>query len=574
MEWLSNLFLPRLDSELFQSWPQVIVERFFQVKERETNLLREIKGGVIHFFCTAFILAVNPSLLSGDNGVSSDRQVAVATAISTGISSILGGCCTNLPFVLAPTTATSLYFGLVIQNSNADKLVGNVSVLLLGLLFICCSMNAAATKFISKITPFNIKVGAILGISLLISLEALCQLQVVQRGTRTILTAGEFSGDVYIAFMALVVIGVSLHYQVKGAFFVGIIVATFLYALSDHTANKSWPPETIIAESSDLPNGIQINVAGFSTPFVYKLMFDLFIISVILVDGLGQGLADIAALPCSGTGAGNWLYFALGFGSLLSACLASGPMLLSPESAPGIKAGSKTGLSSVVCGCLYLLTIPFTPVLATLPPAATSPVLLMIALMLFENSSKIAWHSVRESIVVFTMIIIIPFTYSIFNGVVMGITIFIVMYLATDTKHFLRKCRKVLSSLYREIFASDDGVDGQDDVEYRKLAGNDSAEESPTSGLDDDDADLSEDDDGDKALSFNLNLNEKVTRRSSLRDGVSSDGQSSSPRTLLTSLSTSGAAWPLESSSSELPTLTSFDEYRKQNRKLRGTMRI
>jgi len=479
MERYGTLFAPRKADEETASYLQIVVERFFSIRERETNLLREIKGGVVHFACTAFILAVNPTLLSGDSGVAEGRQVAVATALATGFSSILCGCTTNLPFVLAPTTSTSLYFGLILQNTAMSRTNGNVSILLLGLLLLGCSMNGGAVRVLNKVVPFSIKVGAILGIAMLVSLEALCQINVVQRGDRTILTAGEFTGDVYISFFSLVVIGVCLHYQVRGAFFIGMLTSAILYVISD--SHKTWPPLNFFAMAGDFPSFFDISRSGFSDRLVWKLFFDLFVIAVILVDGLSSGLAVTAGLGADSPiwkQQSRWLYFAIGSGSIFSSFVGAGPVLISPESAPGIKAGSKTGLSSVVCGLLYFATIPFTPILATLPAACTTPVLLCIALMLFESSGKIAWHEIRESIVVFTEIVLIPFTYSVFNGVVMGICMFTCFELAVRPVSFLKRSKRaagVLRSALLSEHNTNDQIDknveevDEQDMEYHRM---------------------------------------------------------------------------------------------------------
>lgn len=577
-DWWGGLLLPRLNDEIFKSWPQVVVERYFQINERGTTISREVRGGVVHFCCTAFILAVNPTLLSyaGVDG----RKTAVATALSTGFSSALCGLATNLPFILAPTTATSLYYGLVIQNANVSYSCGNSAVLLLGLLLIASSLNSLS-RVLSALIPFNIKVGAILGIALLVSLEALCQLKVVQAGTRTVLTAGEFTSDVYIAFLAFVFIAICLHYKLKGAFFLGILVAATLFCMADTGHARSWPPAQILAQPTDFPEAVEIS--GFTNRLTYKLIFDLFVISVILVDGLGTGLVETALADESGNddakavkpvlssaSSFQWLYISIGMGSVLSALLSSGPILLSPESAAGIRAGSRTGLSAVVCGCLFLLTIPFTPLLATLPAAATSPVLLMIALMLFESSSKIRWSSIKEGTVVFTMICVIPFTYSVFNGVALGLTVFAIMAIATDLPLYIKKARKVSRVLWKALgldklntsaasssLRDDLMVNDRADVEYSGVVGgardgdgeeDDSEGESGSGGSSSD-----EEDRRTKILSFQLNeigsAKKKLFRSSTL-----------GPLPLGASPGASTAEDPAS------PALNSFDEYRKQRK--------
>lgn len=123
---------------------------------------------------------------------------------------------------------------------------------------------------------------------------------------------------------------------------------------------------------------------------------------------------------------GKWLYALCGAGTILSSVVGSGPFLISPESAPGLKAGARTGLSVVVCGILFLLSVIFAPLLASAPATGTSPVLLMIGTMLFENAGKVNWGDVRESIPIFLVTALVPFTYSLFYGVIFGLCMHLV----------------------------------------------------------------------------------------------------------------------------------------------------
>jgi hypothetical protein len=155
-------------------------------------------------------------------------------------------------------------------------------------------------------------------------------------------------------------------------------------------------------------------------------MYDL--LGVILLNGLVHGLCEMAKLRRSDGSIprGKWLYALCGAGTVLSSVLGSGPFLISPESAPGLKAGARTGLSVVVCGLLFLLSVTFAPLLASAPATGTSPVLLMIGTILFENAGKVNWGDVRESIPIFLVTALVPFTYSLFYGVIFGLCMHLV----------------------------------------------------------------------------------------------------------------------------------------------------
>jgi AGZA family xanthine/uracil permease-like MFS transporter len=178
MIWLDRLRASRTAEEVGLSPLTVFVQRYFKLKERNTTILRELTTGVLHFISVAFILSVNAILLSENAGYQSNK-VAAATALSTGISCLICGALSNLPFVLAPTTSTSLYFALYLQNHNMSTKEGNMAVLLLALLFTLCGFRPVAL-FISNLIPFVMKVGVCLGVGLLIALEALYEIGLVK----------------------------------------------------------------------------------------------------------------------------------------------------------------------------------------------------------------------------------------------------------------------------------------------------------------------------------------------------------------------------------------------------------
>lgn len=452
--WVRLTTADRTLDELGLSLMEVIIDRLFKIKQRKSTISRELKCGVLHFVSCSFILAVNPSLLepAGFETIS----VAAATALSAGVSSILCGFFSNLPFVLAPTTSTSIYFCIFLQNRSLSTGDGKVAVFILGILYSLCGIRPIAL-FITNIIPYVIKVGVCLGVGLLIALEALTEIGLVRTGEHTVLDIGSFTIEIYIAMFSFVVIGLALHYRVRGAFLIGLVfgtclfwIATFLHINStkDEKANP-WP-ESIFIRNGEIDAGLQsLTTATLQNNVIYRLVFDLYIIGVILLNGLANGLAETAGLKRDDNTLprGKWLYAICGVGTILSAILGSGPIMISPESAPGIKAGARTGLSSVMCGCLFLLSTTLSPIFASTPSSGTSPVLLMIGMMLFENAKNVNWSSVKEALPVFLMAIFIPFTYSIFNGVIFGFGIYLILFLFTEQELFHKKFRTLIKKL-------------------------------------------------------------------------------------------------------------------------------
>jgi adenine/guanine/hypoxanthine permease len=438
----------------------IVIERLFKIPERKTTIMKEVKCGVIHFVSCSFILAVNPTLLSFHD----DRNaIASATALSAGLSSILCGLFANLPFILAPTTSTSLYYSLYLQNRSVSSENGKVAIFLLGILFALCGLRIVATT-ITKIIPYSIKVGICLGVGLLIALEALTEIGLVRSGEHTVLDIGNFNEEIYIAMLAFVGIGLALHYRIRGAFLLGLSFGTIAYWLlaffSDRKIVDQLTWHSVFIQDGDIHASLNGDAwKKLSDSKIYRLIFDLYIIGIILLNGLGHGLGETAELRRHDQSLprGKWLYAICGIGTMFSAILGSGPIMISPESAPGIKHGARTGLASVTCGILFLLSTVVCPLFASTPASGTSPVLLMIGMMLFENAKNVNWSSIKEALPVFLMMIFIPFTYSIFNGVLFGLGIFLILYIATDHAKVKKKIKKLMSLVKRPLSSYSNG---------------------------------------------------------------------------------------------------------------------
>jgi len=305
--------------------------------------------------------------------------------------------------------------------------------------------------------PFVIKVGVCLGVGLLIGLEALVQLGLVKTGEKTVLDVGNITPEIYIAMCSFLIIGISLHHRIRGAFLIGLFFGTIMFWLvQNNDTADSWPPHNIFVNSSSLSvslTNIQWNNPRESIYILFKLVFDLLIICVILLNGLAEGLGETAKLKREDNTlpGGELLYLSCGIGTILSSFFGVGPIMISPESAAGIRSGAKTGLSVVVCGILFLLSTVFSPLFAATPACGTSPVLLMIGLMLFENAEKVSWGAIKEAIPVFIIMIFVPFTYSLFNGILFGSVVYIILLLFTDKNFSLEKIINTISEPFRNI---------------------------------------------------------------------------------------------------------------------------
>lgn len=391
-KWWKKLDFESTSSRLSYNHSKITLAiiKYFDLDNRGTNISREIKAGLLHFISCSFIISINPKLLA-DNSSYKALDVAAFTCISIGVSSIITGLISNLPFVVAPTTSTSLYFALYLETHNLSMEQGNFVIFMLGILISLCSIRRIALT-VSDMIPFVLKVGVCLGVGLLIALEALIELGLVRTGVKTVLDVGVFTPEIYIAMVSFLMIGVLLHHRIRGAFLIGLFFGTMMALIN---TNSTWPPSDIFVSRSSLNislANIQWKNPTESIYVLFKLCFDLLIICVILLNGLADGLGETAKLKNNDDQSlpgVELIYLSCGIGTIISSFLGVGPIIISPESAAGIRSGARSGLSVVVCGSLFLLSTIFSPLFAAVPTAGTSPILLMIGLMLFENAGRL-----------------------------------------------------------------------------------------------------------------------------------------------------------------------------------------
>lgn len=250
---------------------------------------------------------------------------------------------------------------------------------------------------------------------------------------------GELTDEIVVAIANLIIVAVLLHYHVKGAFCCGLVVGTFLWWVIDN----AWP--TALVESPATLN----TVGDASHPDIVLLVFNLFFLFVLALNGLARSLSDLGGLtkPNGAIPRGKFLFLVTGLTTILSGYMSGPPVLISPETAAGIKAGARTGLSTLVCGILFGIAAFFSPLFASVPPAGTAPLLIMVGVMMFGNGKRIDWADYKIAVPAYCVLFFIPFTYSILRGVAFGYVIYVMIGLFTgdmiqNTIDFVEDYRK------------------------------------------------------------------------------------------------------------------------------------
>jgi len=245
----------------------------------------------------------------------------------------------------------------------------------------------------------------------------------VIRGKYTVLDMGELTPEILICMASVIVVAVMLHFHVKGAFCIGLIFGTLIQWM----VAGSWPKALVFDPAVD---------EDYVTPFkpqVVLLLFNLIFLYILTLNGLARSMSDLAHLT-KDNGAiprGRWLFIVCGISTIISGLLSGPPILISPESAAGIKAGAKTGLSTLVCGALFGVSTFFSPLFAAVPSAGTAPLLIMVGVLLFQNTKRVDWYQPRFAVPAYCCLFFIPFTYSILRGVSFGYITYILIGMFT-----------------------------------------------------------------------------------------------------------------------------------------------
>ena len=400
------------------NWVDDMFEILFHVKARETTIQSEMYYGFVHFISCLYVLAVIPQQLV--NVGYSDRTSVVITALCCGLGSIIGGLLTNLPFIVAPPTVVSIYLVASMQEKNLGPVVGNAAVVMSGFFLMFLGYKPLA-YLIGTLIPLPIQVGTTVGIGLLTALAGATEIGIIKNGGKfQILKKGEVSAEQLIAISGLIIISVAIHYKIKAAFCIGLLFCT----LVSWTYDNDWP-----TSAGAMPTFHLSGTDALASKETTLLAFDLTFLYILYLSGITTSLSNLAGLTRENgeIPRGRWVFIISGIFTMLSGAFNGPPILISPESAAGIKAGAKTGLSTVVCGFLFLISMFLSPIFQHVPHAGTSPVLLMIGTLLFQNVNRLDWSDVKDAAPAFCVLFFIPFMYSVVQGVLMGYYVYLLI---------------------------------------------------------------------------------------------------------------------------------------------------
>ena len=405
------------------------IERFFKIPERGSTIATELRAGLTTFLTMAYILFVNPQILSQAGMPAQD--VAIATAIASAVASLMMGLYANFPFALAPGMGLNAYFTFgVVMGLGVPWGVALTAVFVEGILFMILALSGLRTRLIDAI-PHSIKLATMIGIGLFLAIIGFENAGFIVAHPATLVTLGELSEPpVFLALLGIFIIGALMIRKIKGAILIGIVVLTlsaWITGLTPAPAGfvsiPALPTETLLA----LDFG-QIFSGAFLTVVIAFLFVDIFDTAGTLL-GVGR-LAGFLDKEDRLPGADR-AFLSDATGTTVGALVGTSTVTSYIESAAGVEEGGRTGLTAVTVGILFLVALFFTPVFTAVPALATAPALIVVGVMMMQGARELDWTKMDEAIPAFLTVVAMPFTYSIAHGISLGIVSYVVLRVLT-----------------------------------------------------------------------------------------------------------------------------------------------
>ncbi len=394
-----------------------MLEKLFHLKENGTNVKTELIAGVTTFMTMAYIIFVNPSILS-KTGMDFGA-VMVATIVGSSVATLVMGLWANYPFALAPGMGLNAYFTYsVCLGMGYSWQVALGAVFISGVLFLVLTFFKIRQLIVDAI-PNVIKISTAAGIGLFIAFIGMENAGIVVKHPATLVTLGDLTHpNGYLTLLGVVVIAVLMHYRVKGAILFGILfnwVVGLLLGHIEYSGLFSLPP-------SPLPTFLQLDIKGALDAGFLAIIFAFFFVDFFDTTGTLVGVAEQGGF-IKENGEFPRVERALtsdALGTMVGALMGTSTITTYIESASGVAEGGRTGLTAVTVAFLFLLALFIHPLAQSIPVFATAPALIIVGSLMLQQIAKIDWSDPSEVIPGFLVITIMPLTYSIANGIAAG----------------------------------------------------------------------------------------------------------------------------------------------------------
>lgn len=402
------------------------MKNFFKLDENKTTVRTEIIAGITTFMTMAYILAVNPNILSATG--MDKNALFTATALSALVATLVMALWAKLPFALAPGMGLNAFFAFtVVLGMGYSWQFALTAVFLEGVIFLILTAFNIRELIVNAI-PMNMKHAISAGIGLFIAFIGMQNAGLIVNNDAVLVGLGDMgSPAVLVCLIGLVITGALLALKVKGALLIGIVVGT---AIGIPLGVTTWPEGGLVAA----PPSLEPILFKFDFSKVFTLDMLIVLFTFLFVD-----MFDTVGTLVGVSSKANMLdkdgkvprvkqaLFADAIGTTLGSMLGTSTVTTYVESASGVAEGGKTGLTSLSTAGMFLIALFLAPLFLMVPGAATAPALILVGSFMMSPILKVNFEDYTESIPVFLTVIMMPLTYSIAEGIVFGMLAYVLL---------------------------------------------------------------------------------------------------------------------------------------------------
>jgi len=424
-------------------------ERLFRLSEHGTSVRTEVVAGLTTFLTMSYIIFVNPDILS-TTGMDRDA-VFVATCLAAALGSLIMGLVANWPIGMAPGMGLNAFFAFTVVAALGftwQQALG--AVFISGMIFVLLTVTGVRSWLIAGI-PHSLRSAIAAGIGLFLGIIALKNAGIVVDNPATLVGLGDLKATgTLLAILGFLVIAVMDSLRIRGAILIGILVVTVLswiFGVSEFRGVVSAPP-------SIMPTFLQLDIVGALHGGLLHVILVFVLVEVFDATGTLIGVAKRAGLIQEGQKSrlGRALLAdstAIVAGSLMGTSSTTAYV----ESASGVQAGGRTGLTAFVVAILFLAALFISPLAASVPSYATAPALLYVAGLMMRELTEVEWEDLTEAAPAALTALAMPFTYSIANGLAFGFVSYVVLKFFTGKWRQIHPATAIVAALFVIRFA-------------------------------------------------------------------------------------------------------------------------
>lgn len=424
-----------------------MLEKLFGFDKRTMTLRTEVIAGITTFLTMSYILAVNPDIL-GKTGMDKGA-VFTATALASAIATLLLAYMAKLPFAQAPSMALNAFFAFtLVQGMGYSWETALAAMFVEGIIFILITFLNVREIILNSI-PVNLRYAISAGIGMFIAFIGLKNAGIIEASQATFVKFGTFTPASVLAMIGILLSGVLVVKKVKGALFYGILICTVIGI----PLGVTQIPEGFLPVSmphSLEPTFCKFDFSGFFTLDMAIIIFTLLFMNIFDTLGTLVGLASKTDIVDE---KGNIprvkeAMMSDAIGTTVGAMLGSSTITTYVESASGIAEGGRSGMTSFVTGALFLIALFFAPVFLLIPSAATTGALVLVGVFMMDTIKKIDLEDISEALPAFITIIMMVLTYSIADGMILGLLCYVLIKLLTGKHKEISVAMYILAALF------------------------------------------------------------------------------------------------------------------------------